>query len=267
MTKKDKENLINAAHAGGKILKTYFGKIFNNIKEKSTAFDFQTEADIASEKAILKIIKEKFPIYNIHSEEEGKINKKSQYSIVIDPLDGTNNFILGIPNFSVSIAIFHKNEAIMGVVYHPILNQTFFAEKDKDAFLNGKKIKVNNVTDHKKITIAHTCGYKTSLSYIAKVFYSMFVDLNKKRMTDNWSPAYDYCMLACGKIESVFTNGIEIYDFAAGKLIAKEAGAKIIDFNGKKGNNYLNNKFIISNTSEINNYILNTIKPLQKERK
>src|SRR3990167_8096406 len=106
-----KETLIEAAHAGGEILRN------------------------------------KFPKYNIHSEEEGKIDNGSEYTIIVDPLDGTNNFVLGIPNFSVSIAIVNNKETIAGVIYQPILNQTYFAEKNKGTELNGQKINVNDITN------------------------------------------------------------------------------------------------------------------------
>src|SRR3989344_752859 len=111
MKDSDVKNLIKAAHAGGEILRKYFGKTLNPI-EKSTLWDFQTEADVGSEKAILKILRRSFPKYNIHAEEEGKTDNGSEFTIVIDPLDGTNNFVLGIPNFSVSIAVLHKNKAV-----------------------------------------------------------------------------------------------------------------------------------------------------------
>ncbi len=97
--------------------------------------DFQTEADLESEKRILSILKTEFPKYNIYSEEDGKFYHDSEYTFVIDPLDGTNNFVMGIPNFSVSIALFCKNEAIAGVVYQPILDQTYSALKGKGSFL------------------------------------------------------------------------------------------------------------------------------------
>ncbi|KKT00354.1 MAG: Inositol monophosphatase/fructose-1,6-bisphosphatase family protein [Candidatus Nomurabacteria bacterium GW2011_GWF2_43_8] len=263
MTNKDKKNLIRATHAGGKILRKYFSKTLS-LKEKSTLWDFQTEADLGSEKAILKVLKTEFPKYNIHSEEKGKTNNNSEFTIVVDPLDGTNNFVLGIPNFSVSVAILNKKGAIAGVVYQPMLGQTYFAEKNKGATLNNKKINVNKVTNLNNVTVAYNCGYKTRRSHLAKMIGSL-VTSEPKRVTFNWSPAYDYCLLASGKIEAVITDrGTEIYDFGAGKLIALEAGAKIIDFKGNKDANYINDEFIISNHEQTNKYILNIIKPLQK---
>ena len=259
---KDLKILIKAAHAGGEVLKKYFGQSMDLV-EKSTIADFQTKADLESEKSILAILKTEFPKYNILSEEEGKINNNSQYTLVIDPLDGTNNFVLGVPTFSVSIALLYKNEAVAGVVYHPIINQTYHATKGGGAYLNEREIKVNNILDPKKITIIYTCGYKIEYNYFSRVMSSL-CSKGCKRIINNWSAAFEYCMLASGKVESVITDGIEIHDFAAGKLIALEAGAKIIDFTGKGEKEYINTKFIVSNTDEINEYVLGIIKPLQK---
>src|SRR3989338_3494764 len=159
MKKKDLQIIIKAAHAGGEALRKYFGQTLELV-EKSTIADFQTKADLESEKSILEILKKEFPKYNIFSEEEGKINNNSQYTLVIDPLDGTNNFVLGVPTFSVSIALLYKNEAVAGVVYSPIIYQTDHATKSGGAYLNEREIKVNNIFDPKKITIIYTCGYK-----------------------------------------------------------------------------------------------------------
>src|SRR3989338_2500 len=258
---KDLKILVKAAHAGGKVLKKYFGQVLN-LKEKSTLAEFKNEDDIESEEAILKIIKKELSPYNIQSEEEGKIHNGSYYTVVIDPMDGTNNFVTGIPNFTVSIGLLHKGQAVLGVIYQPILDQTFTAEKDKGAYLNGKKITVNDVKDSKRSTVTYICGYKTDRVYLGSVMNSLLVG-GHKRILYNWSGAYDYCLLALGKVESVITDGIELHDYAAGKLIAAEAGGKIIDFGGKKEIDYTNDKFIISNTDQVNQYILNIIKPLQ----
>ena len=252
-----KETLIKAAHAGGEILKKYFGQTLN-LTIKSTMADFYTEADIESEKAILTILKNKLGTYNIHSEEEGKIDRKSKKTIIIDPLDGTNNFVLGIPNFSVSIAIVDKNETIAGVIYQPMLNQTYFAEKNKGAELNGQKIKVNNVLDPDSFTIAYNCGYKTNRERVSSVIRNLLASKHKRTLV-NWSPSYDYCLLASGKIESVVTDpGTEIYDYTAGKLIAQEAGAKIMYLSENKNDS--DDNFILSNNEKTNKYILSVIK-------
>ncbi|OGI90748.1 hypothetical protein A3A95_02600 [Candidatus Nomurabacteria bacterium RIFCSPLOWO2_01_FULL_39_18] len=261
---KDLQILIKAAHAGGRVLRKYFGQVMD-VTEKSTLADFQTKADLNSEKSILKILKKEFPRYNIHSEEEGKTNKNSDYTLVIDPMDGTNNFVIGIPNFSISIALLYKNESVAGVIYQPIIDQTYSAIKNGGTYVNGRRIKVNNVIDKNKTTVAYICGYKIDRDYLGKLMFSL-VGAGCKRVLYNWSGAHDYCLLALGKIESIITDNIEFHDFAAGKLIALEAGAKIIDFSGEEEKDYTNTKFILSNASEINKYIFSIIKPLQEGR-
>lgn len=265
--KKDKnlQIMIKAARAGGKVLRKYFGQALK-VVEKSTSVDYKTKADLESEKIILKILKKEFPKYNILSEEEGKTSKGSNYTLVIDPLDGTNNFVLGIPTFSVSIALLYKNEIIAGVVYQPIINQTYSSTKGRGAFLNGKKVSVNNITDIKKITISYGCGYKIELDYFNKVMTSLY-NTGCKRAMNNFSVAFELCMVASGKLESMMNDGTELYDYAAGKLIALEAGAKIVNLTGEKEESDLNDLFIISNTDKINKQILKAIKPLQKNKK
>ena len=211
----------------------------------------------------MEIVKAELPSYNILSEEEGETKNNSDYTIVIDPLDGTNNFVLSIPDFSVSIALLHKGEAVAGVVYQPITDQTFTAIKARGAWLNGKEIKVNGVTDPRKLSIIYLCSYKWNSDYLGRVMGSLYGS-ECKRIINNWSAAFEHCMLAVGKVESIINEGTEIHDYTAGKLIAMEAGARVIDFSGQKEKDYTNDKFIISNTSEVNNYILNIIKPLQK---
>ncbi|MFA6520035.1 MAG: inositol monophosphatase [Candidatus Paceibacterota bacterium] len=261
MHNKDLKILIKAAHAGGEILKKYFGQTLDTV-QKSTIGDFQTKADLGSEKAIIATIRKYLPLYNIQSEEDGRTENGSDYTIIIDPLDGTNNFVLGMPHFSVSIGLLYKNEPVAGVVYLPIVDQLYTAEKGKGAYLNKKIINVNNITDVKKLNIVYTCGYTTSRPYIGQLLKNLIIG-DHKRILHNWSAAFEYCMLASGKIETVITDGVEVHDFAAGKLIAMEAGAKIIDFSGKREREYVNTKFISSNTDKVNKHILGIIKPLQ----
>jgi len=123
---KNQSSIIKATQAGGKVLIQYFSQNLK-IKRKSTPADLQTNADLASEKAILEVLKKEFPKYNIWSEEVGLIDKKSEYSFVIDPLDGTLNFIYGISYFSVAIALMKEKETLFSVIYdirqeHPVMS-------------------------------------------------------------------------------------------------------------------------------------------------
>jgi len=257
--KKEYKKIIEAAKAGGKIVKKYFGKSLK-IEEKSMPCDFRTAADLDSEKAIIKILEKSFPKYNIFSEEFGEINKGSEYTLVIDPLDGTNNFTLGIPYFSVSIGLTKKNDIIFGVVYNPILDNLYYAEKGKGAYLNNKKIKVNKETNIKNCSVSLVISYHGSEERAGKVCIDLYEKKDVKRVLTNWSVILDFCLLASGKIEAIIVNEIPLHDFVSGKLIAKEAGAQVTDFKNNLEKIDTNNTFLISNGTKIHKEIIDILK-------
>lgn len=248
------EDIIAAAKAGGEKVKEYFGQTLA-VEQKSTVADFRTQADLESEKVILAILNEKFPEYNTLSEEIGSLERGSEYTFVVDPLDGTNNFSLGIPNFTVSIGLLKNDVCIAGVIYAPLLNLVYCAEEGKGTFCNGKPITVNKETSAQNMTAAYMCGYTTPLQFEG-VLSTQLRLLNIKRFLTNWSPAFDFCLLASGKIETVISNDVELYDYAAGKIIAREAGAILTDFSNNEQNDKTTTKFIISNTQEIHDQVV-----------
>lgn len=252
------KKIIEAAQAGGQVLKKYFGQTLV-IEEKGTACDVRTKADTESEAVILEILKKYFPEYNIFSEEIGKIDNKSEFTFVIDPLDGSNNFVTGIPNFSVSIALLKNHEIEFGVVYNPILDNIYYAEKNKGAFLNEKLISINPETDIHRISLSHVASYgKPAQAYGEMMKILELAEL--KRVFYNWSVALDFCYLASGKIEAILNDGCEMYDYLAGKPIAKEAGAVVVNFDGTTETSDENNRFIIANTRVVVDELLKIIK-------
>ncbi len=130
-----KSTIIKAAKEGGKILKKYFKKEYAVNYKEGQLCGIVTDADIASEKKILSILKKAFPDYNILSEETGAEERGSPYTWIIDPLDGTQNFVLGLPEFGVAIALAKGKEIIMAVLYFPLFDELYFAEKGKGALL------------------------------------------------------------------------------------------------------------------------------------
>src|SRR3990167_9113800 len=141
------QTLTKAARAGGEELKKYFGSALTQTAKGAMSHNFATEADLASEQAMLAIIAEVLPEYNILAEESGKVDKGSEYTVVIDPLDGTYNFFHRMPLFSTIAALQYKDKTIAGVVYNPILDLMYSAQVDKGSFCNGQKIKTSNITD------------------------------------------------------------------------------------------------------------------------
>ena len=218
------EHLAAAAHAGGDILRRHFGNHVE-VKVKSAAADFQTSADLASEAAILAILAQEFPSYNIHAEERGKIAKGSEFTFVVDPLDGTNNFVLGVPYFSVSIALLQRDRIIAAVVHQPMTGHTYTAQDGGGAFSDGTPIRVNQQSDLRHATLAYIAPYGNTPE-VECDFPRPFFAAGIKRLLTFWSPALEFCLLASGKIEAVVHNGSEFYDFAACKLIGPGSGSK-----------------------------------------
>lgn len=247
--------MIKAAKSGGHILKKYFGQELE-ARVKLLVSDVVTKADLESESIILKILSDNFPNYNILSEESGQISRKSDRTFIVDPLDGSHNFTLGIPYFSISIALLIKNEIKIGIVYDPILNRTYFAKKRGGSFLDRQRLRVSKESELKNSNIAFTCDYVNAWDAVRDKIMTAIIKKKIKRYLENWSPALDLCLLASGKIDALIVNKNELYDYAAGKLIVKEAGALITDFGGQRETDERNNTFLASNGTKIHNQIL-----------
>ncbi|HUB93990.1 MAG TPA: inositol monophosphatase family protein [Verrucomicrobiae bacterium] len=224
----DIQDVIVAVRAGGAVVKQYFGEVLQT-EEKSNVGDLRTKADTLSEQAIITTLQHSFPDFNIYAEESGQIDNGSEYTFVIDPLDGTSNFVLGIPDFSISIGLLKGSDAVLGVIYNPILDRLYSAQKGTGAYLNGKQIHVNHETDTSRITVSYTCGYNTSRAYSDDV-KGKLLDLPVKRILETWAPAYDYCLLASGRLEAVVSKEGGLEDYVAAKIIVTEAGGKVTSF-------------------------------------
>ncbi len=226
-----KSTLIKATEAGAQVLKTFFNGKFS-ISSKSNINDLVTEADIASEKAILEIIKDQYPDHFILSEEAGEIKMDSEYKWFIDPIDGTVNFANGIPLCCVSIGLEKNGEMILGAVYNPIMNEFFFAENGQGATLNQEKIGVSD-----KAQVATAClvtGFPYSYLDIANGPIQVFERLIRQAIPVRrlGSAAIDLCWVAAGRFDGFYEHKLQPWDSAAGSLILTEAGGRISDFDG-----------------------------------
>jgi myo-inositol-1(or 4)-monophosphatase len=251
------KTLNEAIKSAGSIIMRYFGQLLS-VDSKSTNADYRTKADVEAEQAIIDAIEKIFPTYNIIAEEHGEKQKGSPYTFVIDPLDGTNNFVLGVPAFTSSVALMENGKSIYGVIYNPITGNTYYALKDQGAFLNGNRIAVNQEHRENNSTVSYFCNYVTPRQRIVDFNTKLFT-LPVKRCLDLWSPTFSYCALACGKIEAIINDGIELYDFAAGKLIAMEAGAKVTDFSGNNIDTDENMTFLITNGSSLHSTLVDHV--------
>lgn len=235
---------VKAAKEAGEFLKTGFYS--NQVVVGKGRHDVVSKVDLESEKSILDLITNNFPNHSIHAEESGTLEKNSDYKWYIDPLDGTSNLLLGIPYFSVSIALSYKSEVIIGVVYNPIVDELYTAEKGKGSFMNGENIRVSSQENLSNALIAS--AYSSDEKDIKRGLKTIEgLALHSRKVVINFSPALDLCNIARGKLDALVDNGTTPEDHAAGSLILAEAGGKIENYN-KTGWNVENVGIIASNS-------------------
>ena len=252
MWQKEMETARGAALEAGKILKDLYGNI-HRISKKGE-IDLVTEADVASEKTVIDIITRDFPNDSILAEESGKQSKKSDRMWIIDPLDGTTNFAHSFPFFAVSIGFQVENEIVAGVVYNPVMDEFFEAEKGKGAFLNGKAINVSDKAELNDSLIGTGFPYDifdkpdTVLDYLKR----MIVKVQGIRRPG--AASVDLCYVAVGRLDGFWEQDLKPWDTAAGSIIVREAGGMISDYNGNPYSPY--NKSILASNPLIHNKML-----------
>jgi myo-inositol-1(or 4)-monophosphatase len=257
---KDLELAIKAAkHAGHVILEAYYKS--KKITKKGVG-DFVTATDVLAERIIIEELQPTG--YSVFAEESGVTDNKSKKKWIIDPLDGTNNFIRGYSFFAVSIALLEDDKnLLLGVVYDPIANECYWAEKDHGAYVNGEKIQVNHEGGFEDavLLIDHGRSEKSKKDYFNAV-HKLTLGQGTCAMRHG-STALMLCYMARGKAEAFLSAGDEIYDYAGGLIIAKEAGAIISDWNGKPWDN--SGSYILAVTPEVRTPLLEHISGIQQK--
>ena len=238
---KEKKVMLLAAKQAAKIMLKHYGKK-EAIKIKPNKSLVAT-ADLEANKTIIKTIRRHFPKHSILSEETGFEDNKSDYKWVIDPIDGTHNFLHQIPIFGTSIALEYKNESVLGAINFPVLCITAVAEKGKGSFMNGKRIKVSNkkTLDHSFILFEFSYANRMEKVGFLKKLVHKTIDVR-----NFGSAIYNLLMVACGKCEGYVVLTTNEWDIAAGFLIVEEAKGKVTDLKGGKWKPE-QHQFIISN--------------------
>jgi len=214
--------MIKACEKASKILIRDFGEIEKLQVSKKGPSDFVTNSDLKTERIIIEELTKGRPDYSIISEENGvKKNKDHKNTWIIDPIDGTVNFLHGVPHFATSIALKHENEIVSGLIFDPIKDEMFYAEKNNGAYLNNKRIKVSKKNDLKE------CLFATSGVVERKIEFSY---------RKSGSAALDMAYVACGRYDGYFQKNLHLWDIAAGLILVEEAGGVInkIDLNDYK---------------------------------
>ncbi|TSC88074.1 MAG: myo-inositol-1(or 4)-monophosphatase [Microgenomates group bacterium Gr01-1014_7] len=219
-----------AAIEAGKIVKKYYQSELT-LYNKGHFTNFATEADLQTEKKIIEIIKRNFPTHNIIAEESGGVKSKSEYTWVIDPIDGTIAFVDGIPTFGISIGLLKNNEPFLGVISLVATSQLYWAEAGTGAFLNGKRISTRKISNLENCTIAFGYGHKDGLAILDSFFRPLMGRVRQIYLFG--SAVSSMCYIARGMIDSYIISG-HVWDVAAGAIIVKEAGGKVTDLGGNK---------------------------------
>jgi len=202
--------MIKAAEKASRALIRDFGEIEKLQVSIKGPTDFVSNADLKAEKIIIEELKKARPHYSIISEEDGsESNKDIKNTWIIDPIDGTTNFLHGVPHFAISIALKFEDEIVSGLIYDPIKNEMFYGEKDNGAFFNNQRIRVS-----KKKEI-NSCLFATGGKSKNEI------DLPIRR---SGSAALDMAYVAAGRYDGYFQNDLNLWDIAAGIIILKEAG-------------------------------------------
>ena len=215
---------------GQKLLAIFESGRKNHTKFKSK-HEIATSADFIAEKIILQKIKSLTPSWHIISEERGDNKKQSDYLWTIDPLDGTTNFYMGNPLFAVQIALLYKNELILSWLYAPAINEFYFAQKNKGAFLNNKRIKVSKINlNHALLTYCH--GSQSFQIKQALKIYQHF-KLHSFDIRQLGCAALEFGWVAKGRTECYISPSANSWDICPGVLLVKEAQGQAYDFKGK----------------------------------
>ncbi len=223
-----------AAKKAGKILIRDFGEIENLQIESKSIGDFVTNADIKVEKSLLETLRYYFPNYSYITEESGKV-MGDENTIIIDPIDGTSNFIHGIPHVGIIIAKMTNNEITDGIIYNPILNEFFWSSKGKGSWCNNKRLRVSNRR------VLSECLIGTGLPFGQRIYKGYLNEIDEILKTTAGirrlgAAGIDLAYLAAGKIDGFWEKGLNLWDVSTGVLLVKEAGGRVTKLDGERWN-------------------------------
>lgn len=255
---------VRAARSGGDFISRYIDRVESlNVTEKSRN-DFVSEVDKGAEKAIIDVIRKAYPDHSILAEESGN-HKGNEYEWIIDPLDGTTNFLYGFPQFAVSIAVRHKNRITHGVVYNPLSQELFSASRGEGAQLNGRRIRVTSRKGLEGALLGTGIPYRDDHMHLMDDYLGMLKALvpGTAGIRRPGSAALDLAFVAAGRLDGFWEMDLNIWDIAAGIILVEEAGGLIGDLSG--GMDYLKTGNIIAANPKVFKAMLQKIQPFVKK--
>ncbi|WP_418185093.1 inositol monophosphatase family protein [Aliarcobacter vitoriensis] len=254
-----KKKLIKIIKKAGKILKKGF------YSNKDVTFkakkDLVTKYDVAVENYLKKHFSKYFKEFNIIAEESDNSKVEFNNSIIIDPIDGTTNFVNGVPHTAISVGVYKNKKPYLAVVYNPILDELYVAKVGKGAFLNGKELKVSTEEDLQKSLLATGFPYTSGsneddLNDVLKKIKDVLPHCQDLRRLG--SASIDLCMVAKGTFEGYYEMNLKPWDVSAGVLILSEAGGKITNISGGEYNLF-EDKYIVATNGKVHNQLLSKL--------
>jgi myo-inositol-1(or 4)-monophosphatase len=227
---------IGVAKDAGRLLRDRVGTRID-VDHKGS-INLVTDVDIASEKLIRDAISTFYPRHEILAEEGGLSESGSEYRWIVDPLDGTTNYAHGYPVFCVSIALECKGEVVLGVVYDPMRDELFAAERANGATLNNRSIRVSGTAELMQGLVSTGFPYDIKTSKVTNLDHWSNFAMNAQALRRDGAAALDLCYVACGRFDGFWELNLSAWDTAAGALIVAEAGGKVTDFSGGPFSNY-----------------------------
>ena len=251
--------MVKACRKAAKTLIRDFGEIEKLQVSIKGPGDFVTASDIKTEKILIEELGKARPNYSILSEEVGEIKNDEEFKWIIDPIDGTSNFLHGIPHFAISIGLEQNNEIICGIVFDPIKDETFVAEKGNGSYLNNQRIRVSSRSKLKNCII-FTGGPRSESKNkdLAMEEYKKFSSKVLIPIRKMGSASLDIAYVAAGRCDGFWQSNLNYWDIAAGIILVKEAGGFVTDFKGENG--YIKNKTILVTNSRINEEMMEVLK-------
>lgn len=227
-----KEFTIDLSKEAGRFLLKNFRKDYSLLSIRGIAKEVATKYDKMSDDLIVKALIKKTPDYSIMTEESGLRDKKSEYTWIVDSLDGSSNFVVGNPLFAVSIALMHNDKPILGVAHAPFLKETFVSEEGKGTLLNDRIVHVSDIENLEKSYILTCEGKEKNNIRIGRI--NTILHPGVKDVKKLGSAALESGFVCCSRADGYLTTMIDAWDVAAGVILVEEAGGKVTDFNGKE---------------------------------
>ncbi|MEJ2061159.1 MAG: inositol monophosphatase family protein [Gammaproteobacteria bacterium] len=252
---------VKAARAAGNVITRHIDRVDNLTIRSKSANDFVSEVDHQAEDAIIRILKRAYPQHAILAEESGS-QGDSEYTWIIDPLDGTTNFLYGIPQFATSIALAHRGRIEHAVIFDPLKNELFTASRGGGAQLNNRRMRVSQRKDLKGALLGTGIPFRETqnLDHYLETLRVLLPSTAGVRRAG--SAALDLAYVAAGRFDGFWEYGLHSWDMAAGVLLVQEAGGMVAEPDG--GENYLQSGNVVAAGPKVFKAMLEALKPLSR---